>query len=99
MKKKKIYFCQHYDSWTLQLPQTLDPDTECDACDVGRPARKKCIECTDWLCNQCCSMHLKVWFKKWSYKKFKKFYYHNGTSLEHKVTKTPEGDVIVSPHK
>ncbi|ESN95184.1 hypothetical protein HELRODRAFT_179784 [Helobdella robusta] len=40
--------------------KTLDPETECEACDSGRAARKKCIECSDWLCNQCCAMHLKV---------------------------------------
>ena len=40
--------------------KTLEPDQECETCDSGRAARKKCIECTDWLCNQCCSMHLKV---------------------------------------
>ena len=40
--------------------KTLDPDQECETCDSGRAARKKCIECTDWMCNQCCAMHLKV---------------------------------------
>lgn len=40
--------------------KTLDDDQECEGCDSGRSARKKCIECTDWLCNQCCSMHSKV---------------------------------------
>jgi len=40
--------------------KTLDADQECETCDSGRAARKKCIECTDWMCNQCCSMHLKV---------------------------------------
>jgi len=40
--------------------KTLDPDQECETCDSGRPAKKKCIECTDWMCNQCCAMHLKV---------------------------------------
>jgi len=40
--------------------KTLDPDQQCEGCDSGRAARKKCIECTDWLCNQCCVMHLKV---------------------------------------
>jgi len=40
--------------------KTLDPDQQCEGCDSGRAARKKCIECTDWLCNQCCVMHVKV---------------------------------------
>lgn len=40
--------------------KTLDADQECETCDSGRAARKKCIECTDWMCNQCCAMHLKV---------------------------------------
>ena len=32
----------------------------CEGCDTGARAKRKCIECNDWLCSQCCSMHKKV---------------------------------------
>jgi len=38
----------------------IEQDQECEVCDSGRAARKKCIECNDWMCNQCCSAHSKV---------------------------------------
>ena len=32
----------------------------CDACESGAAAKRKCIECDDWLCTPCCNMHKKV---------------------------------------
>ena len=32
----------------------------CEGCDSGARAKRKCLECNDWLCSQCCHMHKKV---------------------------------------
>ena len=40
--------------------KTRQKDQICEGCDNGDLAKRKCIECDDWLCSQCCSMHRKV---------------------------------------
>ena len=33
---------------------------QCEACESGARAEKKCIECDDWMCAGCCDLHAKV---------------------------------------
>lgn len=40
--------------------KSLSDDQICESCDNRSRAKRKCIECNDWLCSQCCSMHKKV---------------------------------------
>ena len=41
-----------------------DGSLECGGCKKDQPAKKRCIECNDWLCTGCCELHCKV--RPWS---------------------------------
>lgn len=40
--------------------KSLNTSQICEGCDSGSRPRRKCIDCNDWLCSQCCVMHKKV---------------------------------------
>ena len=40
--------------------RSLPSEQVCEGCDSGARVKRKCLECNDWLCSQCCHMHGKV---------------------------------------
>ena len=40
--------------------RSLEDDQTCEGCDSNSRVKRKCLECNDWLCAQCCQMHKKV---------------------------------------
>lgn len=44
----------------VEFLQSKSENDECGGCHSRQRGLKKCIECSDWLCSDCCTLHMRV---------------------------------------